>query len=373
MPMPLLVGTNRVLLGQDAPYTYQYRELFLTARAAPFPGPNVAVAANPGVADWYASGSPAYDGSYVSIASNLMTFLGTTPNALFFVLPLFAVSTGGLAVLYRVPRVAATGFLRVGLNGITYVGIRSTRLDVYNNPGYTVYQDAVNVAPWTVLLLTTPGRSTYFLVRAGNSGPFTLAFTIAEQYASASYAPRMTLAGGSPYDHDLSEVAVLQLPARWRTTNCLATDALATTASGNTITEPAAARITEHTFACATGGTYNLRFARTDDNNCWCLRADQTAQTLKLYQVVGGTETQRATAAVTLTNGVTYTMNVRVLDSIIYLHLRGVSINETQTDQKASYTTGVTAASLATGASVDHAGTNLASTPIFGHYFPNGI
>lgn len=72
----------------------------------------------------------------------------------------------------------------------------------------------------------------------------------------------------------------------------IATSRVASPASGETATMTADA-IVEFTWTPAAAETLEVQFRRVDDNNCWLLRCDQAAGTLKLYEKSAGVETER--------------------------------------------------------------------------------
>jgi hypothetical protein len=98
-------------------------------------------------------------------------------------------------------------------------------------------------------------------------------------------------------------------------------------------------------------------FRRVDDNNCWLVRFDQTAQKMYLYEKISGVETEQGATGgvgITLTNGVTYGVYVSMVGSVIYT---GISDRYTITYASAgSHLTD-------TGVKVDRAVTNLYAYP----------
>lgn len=91
----------------------------------------------------------------------------------------------------------------------------------------------------------------------------------------------------------------------------IATARIASANAGDTISAARRAWV-EATRTIATNDVYELMVRRTDDNNCWIVRADQAGSTIKLIEKVGGTETERATAAHTFSNATAYKFLVLV-------------------------------------------------------------
>jgi len=108
--------------------------------------------------------------------------------------------------------------------------------------------------------------------------------------------------------------------------------------------------IIEHTITAATGVAQELIIRRTDDNNCWIIRCDQTNSTIKLFQKQGGTETERATAAQAFTNGTKYRILGSLNGNAIYASIDGA--------HKLLYTS-ASFNNTAVGVKVSHAGEKL--------------
>lgn len=96
---------------------------------------------------------------------------------------------------------------------------------------------------------------------------------------------------------------VLQLAAPWTTEFGMATASTASPATGATIATDANALI-ELTWTPVAAEVLEFQFRRVDDDNCWILRCDQAANTIKLYKKEAGTETE-LDAGKTMTWGTT--------------------------------------------------------------------
>lgn len=147
---------------------------------------------------------------------------------------------------------------------------------------------------------------------------------------------------------------VVDLAAPWTTTFGAATSSSATPSSGATGTQEADAFV-EFTWTVATGETLEMDVRRTDANNRWIVRCSQSGSTIKLIERNAGTETERASAAQTWTNGTAYRVVARCLGNTITTYAYAASGNSIA--QKNNYTsatfnnsaTGVAVAGFATG------------------------
>lgn len=153
----------------------------------------------------------------------------------------------------------------------------------------------------------------------------------------------------------LDNVTGVDFGGDWSTAYGIATNRIAITANGEITTQIANA-IVEHTITAATGVTQELMIRRTDDNNCWIVRMDQTGSTIKLFQKQAGVETERATAAQTFTNGVQYRVVAVCFSNTIELYVANVA--------KGLYAS-ATFNNTATGVKVSHAGVDLVAWPRF--------
>lgn len=85
----------------------------------------------------------------------------------------------------------------------------------------------------------------------------------------------------------------------------------------------------DYVAGSTTGGT-GIAFRTTDATNYWMAVARQTDNTMRIYEKTGaGALTSRASAAKTLTNGVTYKMKLTLSGTSITFVLDGTSISYT--------------------------------------------
>ena len=151
----------------------------------------------------------------------------------------------------------------------------------------------------------------------------------------------------------IANFRVCQLPAPWATDTGIATNVVASPSVGEITTQEADA-LAEMTWTAVTGQTWNLYVRRgADDTHTYCVRCDQGGSTVKLIEI-NGSETEKASAAQTFTNGVNYRVVV-----VMYGNTIRVVINNAS---KILYTS-ATYNNTATGVKTDRAGTNLITWP----------
>lgn len=103
----------------------------------------------------------------------------------------------------------------------------------------------------------------------------------------------------------------LDAPAgKWTNPYCLATDAKFAPVDGDTLATLADTWVSID-WIPNTGETIDLQVRRIDDSNCWLVRCDQAAGTIKLFDVQGGVETEHSTGKTqTFTVDTVYTISV---------------------------------------------------------------
>jgi len=165
--------------------------------------------------------------------------------------------------------------------------------------------------------------------------------------------PRLTVEDARVINHTVDNLRVTDLTGAWTSDYGIATQRKATSVDSDTITMQANALV-EHTITAATGVTQELNVRYTDADNRWIVRMDQAGSTCKLIERNAGTETERASAAQTWTNGSTYRIVVICDGTTITSFVAYV--------QKNTYAS-ATLNQTATTATVSNAGTNLISWP----------
>ena len=108
------------------------------------------------------------------------------------------------------------------------------------------------------------------------------------------------------------------------------------------------------TWAAVTGQVLELSTRQTDTDNRWIIRCDQAGSTIKIIERNAGTETERATAAQTFTNGVSYRVSISQFGNTI-----STSVD---VSAKASYASAAFN-NTATIVTTNRAGTNLVTWP----------
>lgn len=151
----------------------------------------------------------------------------------------------------------------------------------------------------------------------------------------------------------LDDFRVVDFGGEWATAYGIATSRTAITIAGSTGLMTADA-IVEHTITAATGVTQELMVRRTDDDNCWIVRMDQTGSTIKLIQKQAAVETERSSAAQTWTNGTQYRIVASCFGNTIETNVANVAKN--------SYTS-ASFNNTATGVKVSAAGVDLIAWP----------
>lgn len=134
-----------------------------------------------------------------------------------------------------------------------------------------------------------------------------------------------TLYGFEVVAATLDEVAIGNLGAPWNNQTSPATSYIASPTNGQ-ISTMTANGLVEFTWTPAGGEILDLQVRRTDDDNCWIIRCDQTNSKLYLYEKQGGVETERgATGGVALAfpiggtvrmSVIAYGNTIRVIDEI---------------------------------------------------------
>lgn len=159
----------------------------------------------------------------------------------------------------------------------------------------------------------------------------------------------------------IDDLEILDLASPWDTDWGLATNRVAIPGVGTTTTSVANALV-EMTWTAVTGQTWNLMVRRTDDDNCWIVRCDQSGSTIKLFEKIAGVETERGTAAFAWTNGVAFRV-VAVHDGdTIAVHVHPAS-GMAGTPLKITYTS-ASFNNTAIGVKTDRAGVDLVAWPI---------
>ena len=166
---------------------------------------------------------------------------------------------------------------------------------------------------------------------------------------------RLRLHGlGRPVNY--KEIGLLQLRGNWAVEGAygMAIANHPTVTAGQVITGAANCWI-QYTVTAVTGVTQELMVRYIDDDNCVIIRMSQADSTIKLIEKIGGTETERATAAQTWTNGSSYKLLVS-LDTYTLNAFIGVTTKLFYS----KLTTGVTETSI----KVSYAGTLLTVWPL---------
>lgn len=169
---------------------------------------------------------------------------------------------------------------------------------------------------------------------------------------------KMSLPSGGTFDFQSDDWMVRDfIGSVWGTDYGLA-QALGTysavTINNQTFTHPTAATFIEHTITAQSDVTQELIFRQSNATNAWILRMNQAAGTMALVELNGGVETTRNSVAQVWTPGIDYRILVLLGGSSILTYVDNTP--------GASFSSSFNS-STATGGSISHAGTNLATYP----------
>jgi hypothetical protein len=157
-------------------------------------------------------------------------------------------------------------------------------------------------------------------------------------------------------------IRVVDFGGAWRTDYGLAVSRVAAPVTGETITTPVE-HLTEFTWTPVASEVLNIRFRRTDDNNCWIYRLTQATGAVELISKTGGVETVEHSGTATMTAGVAVRLVVNVRSGRLALQhdfMTGAAI-----EAKAYKSSGVSFNSSVTGLKITGfaTGSNLVCWP----------
>lgn len=153
--------------------------------------------------------------------------------------------------------------------------------------------------------------------------------------------------------------AIVDLLGGWSADNrYTATDYKASASADDTLTMTADAEV-KATITAATGETQELSVRRTDDDNRIVVRLDETANTVKIIEIDGGSETELDSAAYTQNDGTDYIVTCRTHGTDIQARVReGGVISHTLVSATSSVN------QSATGAKISHACADFEAWPL---------
>lgn len=208
--------------------------------------------------------------------------------------------------------VGRAAIFKVQRNTVVYFGLDTEQRVLINSSGMAFDTGANNLAPAMsdereiAVVMRDVG---YWWIDLTNN---VLLYTCAN--ANATPQVRNVYLGtgaftDQAYGSSCNRIAVKDLGAPWNTKDgpCVANSA--SPANGATIAADADGQI-DIEWTPASGGTIDVQFRRTDDDNCLILRADQAGSTLKVIKKETGTETELASGAVTFTAGAGYQITI---------------------------------------------------------------
>jgi hypothetical protein len=227
-----------------------------------------------------------------------------------------------------------------------YIPATANVLASYNGNNGAVYVATLttDVPHQYAIVLRSAGA--YYLIKGGIYTEWTLVWVTKLGTTATLYPAIESYNAAGTAD----SLRVAQLSKPWSDTNGIATNITASANAGATTTSLANA-IIEATWTAVTSETFELSVRRTDDDNRWVLRYSQADSTRKIIQIEGGVETERASGAITLTNGTAY--NIVALCYGNTIQIGGSSLKY----ESATFN------NTATGVKVSHAVTNLNTWP----------
>jgi hypothetical protein len=348
-----LLMANAIMNSGEAPLSFLFDDQFTTADAAPIDIPRVA---EPGPGTW---NTLVDTGNRLSISGgNLVSASGgTASDPVMYTLTQITRATG-TALMWRALSLNLTNALSVAFRAFRDAGdafninigampVSNTAFRNYNSSSASTYQITVpsmagaDVAVYTIL------RSAGYWGVYRQAGAYYLLFV--HNSVTTSNLPIQVNALTAA---TIAEIRAAQLGAPWTNDDNLLTYRVVSPSSGAIQTSEADA-IHYVTWTPVAGETLNLIFRRTDDSNYWTARVSESGNTIKVIEVNGGVETERASAAVTINAGTTYRVVCRA---------SGTYINATSssTTSTASYTS-ATFNQTATGTKITISGAGTIS------------
>lgn len=274
--------------------------------------------------------------SIVSASTGNLVISGSSPAA---ANPrLLAANTRAAGDMLRIKVAAATaGGLRMGWIKADY-GIQYGYL--YNSG--TVY----NYVP--TFLNLAAGKPTELILILRNEGAWIIdydesTYTLRFPAATLLDNPSMGIAAhaaatqATAIDYIYMDKAV----GKWQNSYCLLTGGDLTPATGASILTTESAWI-QFYWIPNTDEVLEIRFRRTDDDNCWLVRCDQAAGTIKLFTRISGSETEYSAGKTqTWTVDTEYNILIRDIGSSIKTF---VDNTEKNVQASTTYNAGVTGA-----------------------------
>lgn len=294
------------------PLTFLFDEQFTTDDAAPIGIPR---AAEPGPGTW---GTLNDAGNRMSISGGALVTAsgGGTGDPNMYSSTTFTRSPG-LALAFTIKNMAITNICTAAFRSNTGTASVAHQLGIMPTTTISIHNYNNNVSSsLNVRVPTMSGDCRFFTVlkSVGNwnikkvSGVYRLVF---RTWSGTNTNMPIHLGVASAATVDDVRVAQLGHPF---SDESLDTDLrlfLSTSpTSGETQTAAAEAfHITDWTPAA--GGTFEYQIRRQDDNNYWSCQANQTAGTVKIFEVVAGVPTERATFSGSITAGTAYKVITR--------------------------------------------------------------
>lgn len=230
---------------------------------------------------------------------------------------------------------------------------RSAGMTVYANANSTPFLEGLSASvDYKCAIILRPTAGAFFIIQGGTQFPDPTLFWVDSFGVAAS-----AYAGLSNYSRAGQTDAwkIYKAPSPWNTDYGIATNQIATPTTGNTTTSTADG-IVEITWTPGVNEVLDLLVRRVDDNNCWVVRCDQAASTIKLFEKISGVETQRGTSAATWTVATPYRITVLMNGNLLFVRINYLGAFSYASASFQNTETGVKASGFATA-------TNLISWP----------
>lgn len=326
-------------------FRYLFRDQFTTDDAAPITSPRTC---EPGPGTWTVVDTE----NKISTASGALTFAGGKAAAVYGNPAMYSTAT-----IARASGMALIGTLdALGASEVAEFGWDSNQTTGIQEGVRSVSTSSINVqsAAFKAANLAISYPATIYVIQRAPAGSW-IAWSTATEAAKLRWvnstdttADMYVAINSNNAAYTADNVRVVRLPA-------FASDALVYTAYTASPANPATSTMTadavvEVTWTAGAGETFELSVRRTDDNNRWIHRCDQAGSTMKIMEVAGGIETERASSSQTWTAGTAYRIVV-IADGQVLRQWAGSTLRNTYSSAATNETaTGVKVAGHAAAA-----------------------
>lgn len=318
-----------MLMGGGVKETYLLRDEFTTNEDAPLTSPRTC---EPGPGAWNVTDTS----NYMSIGADGLTFANSvgTYNPQVEASAEVGNAENGLCFYIRIKSTSSGKWLYYYQKSPGVIGsVRATGGNIYINGG-----EGMDETP------TDSAFHDWFIINCSEGQLFIVDSELiwASRFASVKKLIPVISAYSTGSAATIRSVRAVKLPAPWDDYYNLTTAMVASPSTGEVINHTVNALV-EFTWICNTGEAIDFMVRRTDDDNCWIVRATQSDGSVKIIEKVGGTETERANVTYTFLNTGGYRFCVRV-DGTNIVVMSSLGLNpQTKLVSYATMTTGLTA------------------------------